>query len=518
MGKTCELSAAIDLIKSGDTIGLSSCGGGLVEPDFVLKGLEKKFVEMGQPGNLTVIHAAGLGDRKERGMNRFAHDGMVKRVIGAHWIWSPKLCQMAMDNKIEAYILPMGVISRLFRETAAGGPGVITHIGLGTFVDPDISGGRINALTKEDLVEKVQIDAKPYLFYKKNRIDVAIIRGSVADEDGNVSCEDEPVDLEVLALAQAAKNSGGVVICQVKRLAANGSLNPRNVTVPGIFTDAIIVDPDQVQTYQGEYNPCFTGRYKATATAIAAMPLSERKIVGRRAAMELKKGMVVNLGFGMPDAVSAVLAEEGCDRDVNLTMEMGVIGGVPAQGDIFGAATNPVAIISQTSQFDFYSGGGLNIAFLGCGQVDRKGNVNVSKVFQYYSGVGGFIDISQGTKKVIFCGTFTVRGLDVKCERNRLRIDHEGGIKKFVNEVDHVSFNGEIALQSDKEVLYVTERTVFKLTQEGLTLIEIAPGVDLEKDVLANMEFRPRISESLKEMDPRIFGECRMGLQLPDKA
>jgi propionate CoA-transferase len=514
MGKIYELSEAIDLIKSTDTIGLSACGGGLVEPDFILKGLEKKFLETGKPENLSVIHTSGLGDRKEKGMSRFAHEGMVKRVIGAHWLWSPKLCQMAMDDKIEAYILPQGVISRLYREIASGGPGLITHIGIGTFVDPDLGGGKINKVTTEELVEKIEIHSKTYLLYKTMPINVAIIRGSVADEDGNVSFEDEPVIMDVLALAQAAKNSGGKVICQVKRLTTKGSLNPWNVIIPAILTDAVVVDPEQIQTYEGEYNPYFTGRFKALPEAIPPMPLSERKIISRRAAMELKKGMTVNLGFGMPDGVSAILAEENCDQDVNLTMEMGVIGGIPAQGAIFGAATNPVAIISQTSQFDFYAGGGLDIAFLGFGQVDQKGNVNVSKVFQYYSGVGGFIDISQGTDKVIFCGTFTVRGLDVGVSKGKqLEIRHEGAIKKIVNKVDHVSFNGDIALKSNKEVYYVTERAVFKLMQDGLTLIEIAPGVDLERDILSNMEFRPKIAKDLKIMDERIFEDKRMGLQ-----
>ena len=515
MGKICELSDALNLIKDGDAIGLSASGGGLLEPEFVLKGLEKKFLETGQPGNLTVVHTTGLGDRKEKGMNRFAHEGMVKRVVGAHWLWSPKLCQMAMDNKIEAYILPQGVISRLYREIASGGPGLITHIGLGTFVDPDLSGGKINKNTTEDLVQKIQIESKSYLFYKTKPIHIAIIRGSIADEDGNVSFEDEPAVLEVLALAQAAKNSGGKVICQVKKLTTTGSLNPWNVIVPGIFTDAIVVDPEQIQTYEGEYNPYFTGRLKAPAEAIAPMPLSERKIISRRAAMELRKGMTVNLGFGMPDGVSAILAEENCDKNVTLTMEMGIVGGIPAQGDIFGAATNPVAIISQNSQFDFYSGGGVDMAFLGFGQVDQYGNVNVSKVFQYYSGVGGFIDISQGSKKIIFCGTFMVRGLNVSVgEEGKLKIQHEGAVRKFVKKVDHVSFNGEIAWKSNKEVFYVTERAVFKLTKEGPMLVEIAPGVDLEKDVLSNMEFRPKISKDLKMMDNKIFKDQRMGLQV----
>lgn len=514
MKKVVTRAEAINLIKSGNTIGLSASGGGLIEPDYILEGLEQAFLEKGQPNKLTVIHTSGLGDREEKGMNRFAHQGMVKRVIGAHWLWSPKLCQMAVDEEIEAYILPQGVISRLYREIAAGGPGVITHIGLGTFVDPDLGGGKINKSTTDELVRKIEIDSEPYLFYKSMPIDVAIIRGSVADEEGNISFQDEPAVLDALALAQAARNSGGKVLCQVKRLAKSKSLDPRSIEIPGILVDAVVVYPDQKQTYQDEFNPYYTGQVKAPLTAIDPMPLSERKVITRRAAMELRKGMVVNLGFGMPDGVATILAEENCDQAVNLTMEMGVIGGIPARGDIFGAAVNPVAIISQTSQFDFYAGGGLDIAFLGCGQVDRYGNVNDSKLGSIFSGVGGFIDISQGSKKVVFCGSLTAGGLKVEVCDGRLHIKQEGRHKKFVEKVSHVSFNGEVALKYGKEILYVTERAVFKLTAEGLTLIEIAPGMDLEKDILAHMEFRPVIAKDLKVMDPRIFQEKPMGLQI----
>lgn len=514
MGKVVERAEAVRLVKNGDTIGLSASGGGLIEPDFILEGLESAFLEKGQPNRLTVVHTSGLGDRKEKGMNRFAHQGMVKRVIGAHWLWSPKMCQMAVDEEIEAYIFPQGVISRLYREIAAGGPGVFTHIGLGTFADPELGGGKINKSTREDLVRKVEIDSKPYLLYKAMPINVAIIRGSVADEEGNISFQDEPAVLDVLALAQAAKNSGGKVICQVKRLAEKGSLNPQSIEVPGILVDAVVVDADQKQTYQDEFNPYYTGQVKAPLTAIEPMPLTERKIITRRAAMELRKGMVVNLGFGMPDGVATILAEENCDQDVHLTMEMGVIGGVPARGDIFGAAVNPVAIISQTSQFDFYAGGGLDIAFLGCGQIDRHGNVNVSKLGSIYSGVGGFIDISQGAKKVVFCGSLTAGGLHVEVCDGKIQIRQEGKHKKFVEQVSHVSFNGNVALDFGKEIYYVTERAVFKLTSEGLALIEIAPGVDLERDVLANMEFKPVIAKDLKVMDARIFEEKPMGLRI----
>jgi propionate CoA-transferase len=505
MQKQTTAAEAAALIDPGDTVLITGSGGGLMDADHVYEGLEERFLNQGTPRDLTLIHATGIGSRDHTGLSRFAHEGLVRRVIGGHWAWSPEMIELALTNKIEAYNLPQGVLSLLTREIAAGRPGLVTPVGLHTFVDPDRDGGKLNDATTEDLVERTTLNGEPVLFYEGPPIDVTILRGTTADEAGNVSVEHEAANLDVVSAAQAATNSGGIVIAQVKRIAKDGTLPPRSVQVPAPLTDAVVVNPEQWQTVDSRYNPSFSGELRTPADAMASLDFGLRKIVARRAAQELPPNTIVNLGFGIADGVANVVAEQDRLDEVTFSIEQGLVGGVPAKGDIFGAAYNPDAIIDATHQFDFYHGGGLDVTVLGMAQIDRHGHVNVSKFGRQLPGCGGFIDISQNTPKVVFCGTFTADGLDVTVSDDGLDIASEGRIPKFVSEVEHVTFNGRYAEEQDQEVLYVTERAVFRLRDGGLTLTEIAPGVDLERDVLAQMAFTPEVSSSLRRMDDSIF-------------
>jgi propionate CoA-transferase len=498
VSKVLSAEQAVELVPPGATVLVDGSGGGVNDPDLLLAALEQRFLATKQPGDLTLVHPAGIGDGRGGGTDRFAHEGMVRRVIGAHWGWSPRLQDMARRELIEAYCLPQGVMSHLLRATAAGGPGVVTQIGLGTFVDPRIDGGRLNARATESLVEVLELHGREWLLYRTLPVDVAIIRASWADPDANLVMDDEGVYAEALSAAQAAKNSGGIVLAQVKGVRER--VDPRHVKVPGVLVDAVAVHPRQRLSLATEFDPTLTGQRRAAADGLEPMQLSVRKVIARRAAAELRDGDVVNLGFGMPDGVASVLSEAGAADRVTFTLEQGQVGGIPATGSDFGLARNQSAIVDAGYQFDWYDGGGLDVAVLSFAQVDRAGNVNVSKFGGRLPGIGGFVNISQGARRVVFVGTFTA--------------GREQELRKFVDAVEQISFSATYARQREQPVTYVTERAVFELSDDGLVLTEIAPGVDLERDVLGQMDFAPRIAGELREMDPRLFADSAYDLTL----
>lgn len=514
MAKFISVTDSVKLIKDGDTVAV---GGfiGAGHPEEITTYIEKSYLEEQLPKDLTLVYAAGQGDSKERGLNHLGHEGLLKRVIGGHWALVPKIQKLASENKVEAYNLPQGVISHLYRDIAAKKPGTITRVGLKTFVDPRIEGGKLNDITKEEIVSVVNILDKDYLLYKAFPIDVTLLRGTYSDENGNISFEKEVAPLDAVAMAQAAKNSGGIVIVQVEAVVNNESLALNNVKLPGILVDYVVVAKDKknhMQTFAEEYNPSFSGGARVLLSSLEQMKLNERKIISRRAAMELRPNCITNLGIGVPEGIAAVGNEEKIGEYMKLTIESGPVGGVPAAGLNFGASLNADSVFEQNVMFDFYDGGGLDIAFLGLAQCDKSGNINVSKFGTKIAGCGGFINITQNAKKVVYCGTFTAGGLKVEVNDSKLNILNEGRSKKFVDKVEQITFSGEYAKEIGQPVIYITERAVFELTEDGVKLIEIAPGVDVKNDILDLMEFKPIIDDNLKVMDSRIFTDSLMGI------
>jgi propionate CoA-transferase len=504
---------AAELVATGDTLLIGGSGAGHSVPDTLIAAIAKRFLAKGEPRDLTTVHPVGLGDRANRGIGHLAHPGLLKRVVCGTLVDSPPVERMAAANAIEAYTLPQGCLSQLTREMAAGRPGLTTHVGLHTFVDPRLGGGRQSEKATEDLVELTTVAGKEYLFFKSFHVDVALVRGTTADEDGNITMEHEAVFGEMISMAQATRRAGGIVIAQVKRMALRGTLPPKQVKIPGMLVDLIVVDPGQTQTFFTAHDPAYAGEIKVPLGNIAALPFSVRKVVARRAALELYSGAICNLGSGISTGIASLAAEENAIDDVVLTNEQGLIGGVPATGNEPGAGRNYQAMVDQPYQFDFYDGGGLDLAFLSFAEVDEACNVNVSRFGDKIVGPGGFINISQNAKTMIFSGTFTAGGLDIGWTDGRTRIGREGAEKKFVGKVQQVTYSGVLAAQNGQRAFYITERAVFRRNEAGrLELIEIAPGIDLERDIFAQMQFRPDVSPVLKEMDFRIFRPEAMGL------
>ena len=504
--KIIPIEDAVALIQDDDVVASSGYGGNGT-PEALLVELERRFLATGRPRNLTLVWAGGQGDAKDRGLNRLGHEGLLKRTIGGHYGLIPRIEKLALENKIEAYNFPEGVITDLYRDIAAHKPGTLTRVGLGTFVDPRLEGGKVNTAAIEDLVDLVSIGGDQALYFKAFPIHVALIRGTTADPDGNVTMERETMRLETLAMAMAARNAGGVVLCQVERAAETNSLDARQVRIPEILIDAVVVAAPEhhMQTYGTAYNPGLSGETRVPlAHEVAPLPLDERKVIARRAAMELMPNSVINLGIGLPDTVGTIAHEERIQDLLTFTVDPGVIGGVPLGGLDFGASLNFSAMIDHPNQFDFIDGGGLDMACLGFAECDRDGNVNASRFSNRIAGCGGFINISQNSKKVVFVGTFTSGGLKVSAGEGKLTILDEGRFAKFVQSVGQVTFSGKIRSHPDQEVLYVTERCVFRLGDGGLELSEIAPGIDVDKDVLARLPFKPGV-RGLKLMDAIIF-------------
>lgn len=508
MRGAARITSAADAVAAIPSSATVAIGGfvGAGHPEALTAALEQRFLASATPRGLTLIYAAGQGDRAHRGLNHLAHAGLLKRAIGGHWNLVPKLGKLALENQIEAYNFPQGVLCVWFREIAARRSGVITKVGLNTFIDPQHGGGRLNARTVEPLVERLTLDGEEWLRYRAFPVTVALIRATSADRRGNLSMEREGIIGEVLPIAQAAKNHGGIVIAQVERV-VDRIADPKSVRVPGALVDYLVVaePPQHAQTFGEPFNEAYVlasaaplgGPERAGGACPAIRPtpipelLAERKIIGRRALMEIRAGDIVNLGIGLPESVTTAAAESGRLHEFTLTVESGPIGGVPASGLSFGCSHYPEAIVDQPSQFDFYDGGGLDVAVLGAAEVDAEGSVNVSAFAGRFVGVGGFVNIAQSARRVVFCCAFRAGGLEVSVRDGLLRIVREGQQAKFVKRVQQVCFHGPSALARGQQVLYVTERAVFELTPSGLALVELAKGADLPHDVLQQMEFAP---------------------------
>ncbi|RDY27351.1 acyl CoA:acetate/3-ketoacid CoA transferase [Lachnotalea glycerini] len=477
----------------------------------ILKAIEKRFLDTGSPNNLTLVHSCGQSDR-DRGIQHFAHEHMLSRIIGGHWGLQPKMMNLIAENKILAYCIPQGQFAQLYRSMAGGEPGKITKVGLGTFIDPRIDGGRMNEITKNapDIVDIVTIDQEEYMRYRPIPLDYVIIRGTYVDELGNLTTDEEAMQLEVFSAVMACKKFGGKVIAQAKYKVISGELHCKRVIVPGVFIDAVVICPnaeeDHRQTHSFSFNPAYCGDIKVPVSSSDKLALTVRKLIGRRALMELSPNDILNVGTGIPnDVIGPIIAEESIADDVTVTVESGIYGGIPMGGVDFGIAKNNFALIRHDDQFDYYNGAGVDVTYMGAGQIDSECNVNATRLGTLPTGAGGFIDITTNAKHVVFCSTFTGKGLSCSFYDQKLHIDQEGSLIKFVNQVNQISYNGKIARLKKQKMHYITERAVFKLCLDGLMLTEIAPGIDLKSQVLDLMEFKPIISPNLKEMHPSLF-------------
>jgi len=501
---------AAELIKDGQSLCIGGGGAGHAVPDKLMEALGKRFTNTSTPRQIRVLHPCGIGENKYRGMNHLAHEGLVETVIGGFWGNAPSMGKLAMDNKIKGYNFPQGVLGHLMRSTAGNEKGLLKKTGLHTFADPRYEGGKVNEITKEDLVELIKINGEEFLFYHTIPVDVAFIRGTSIDKEGNLTMEDEVATFAMLSIAQAAKVNGGIVIAQVKKINQEHA-KPVQVKVPGVLIDYVVKVPDQTMTFITDWEEAFIDRranYKTEELTLTGV----KRVIARRASMELRRKSFVNLGYGIPDGIPIVAREEGILSEITFMIEQGQTDGVIATGLNFGAMYNPAIIVDDPYQFDFFHGGGLDICYLGFAQVDQYGNVNASRFNRHFTGAGGFIDISQNTKKVVFCGAFAAKA-ELTVKENGLKIESPGKFKKFISQVEQITFNGQYAMEKGQEVLYCTERAVFRLVKDGIELIEIAPGIDLEQDIISMMEFKPKISNDLKIINPKVFTKELLGLK-----
>jgi len=517
MSKVVSIDEALDLIQDGAVLASSGFAvAGTAESMF--KALGERYAKTGHPRGLTSVFCASHGNGEGQGYDHLAQDGMIAKIIGGHFGLCPKLQKYIADNKCQAYNFSIGAMTAIFRNAIQGKPGELTKVGLRTFIDPRLEGGRINSVTKEDIVKVVELDGEEYLYYPVPKFDVAILRGTTGDENGNISLEHEASPMEMRTIAMAVKATGGKVIFQVKYAAKGGSMTADQVAIPGSFVDAVVVSPNPFeehrQTKSYYYEPSWSGHTNVPMAAIPPLPLDVRKVMARRSAMELVPNAIVNLGIGVPEGVAVVAAEEGFGDQLTLTCEDGIFGGIPGGGGAFGAGQNADSLFDMRTMFDFYDGGGLDLTVLGLAEINQRGDINVSRFGPKVPGCGGFTNISQNTRRVVFCGSFTAGGLELEIGNGKLTIVKEGKNKKFVKQVQQITYSGEYGASIGQDVIFVTERAVFRLTKEGIMLTEIAPGVDLQKDVLDQMEFTPLISDNLKLMDERIFCEEKMGLTL----
>lgn len=510
--KFITASEAAAMIRDKSTV--ATIGMSLVSSsETILKAIEQSFLTRGTPCGLTLVHSCGQSDR-DRGIQHFAHEGMLRRIIGGHWGLQPKIMELIANNKIEAYCIPQGQFAQLYRSMAGGEPGKITKVGLGTFVDPRMEGGKMNEITRTapDISQIVTIKGEEYMCYNPIPLDYCIIRGTCVDEMGNLTTDEEAMMLEVFPAVLACRKFGGKVIAQAKYKVKSGELHCKRVTVPGIFIDAVVMctDPenDHRQTHSFAFDPAYCGDIKVPEGEFDTVPLNVRKLIGRRALTELAQNDILNIGTGIPnDVIGSIIAEEGIGEDVTMTVESGIYGGIPMGGIDFGIAKNSFALVRHDDQFDYYNGAGVDVTFMGAGQLDPEGNVNATKLGPLPTGAGGFIDITTNAKHVVFCSTFTGKGLRCSFGGRKLHIDQEGSLIKMVNHVDQISYNGKIARAKGQRMHFVTERAVFELREEGIVLTEIAPGTELKAHILDQMEFTPIISPKLKEMDPALFTE-----------
>ncbi len=521
--KVISLEEAAALVPDGAVVTVSSSSG-LGCPDALLAAIGNRFEATGRPRNLTAIHPIAAGDMYGiDGVDHLARPGLLTRVVagslpsGPSRMPSPRIWRMIGDNAVEAYNLPSGILYHMHREAAAHRPGVLSKVGMDTFVDPRLLGGRMNERSTDELVQRVKFDGDEWLYYRAIPVDVAVIRGTTADEKGNISTEHEGAFLGIYDQALAAHNNGGLVLAQVKRVVSEGTLAPQSIRVPGVVVDHVVIAPDQMQTTETPYEPAISGAIRPPESEFTAAPWNPAKPIARRAAMELRRGEAVNLGFGISALVPRILLEENLAGSVTWVIEQGAVGGVPLTDFQFGCAAGADAILSSPDQFTYFQGGGFDRSLLSFLEIDEEGNVNVSRLAarpHITAGVGGFIDITASARHLVFSGYYTAGGLRLRIENGQLHIDREGAVQKLVPRVEHVSFSGRRARKTGQQVTYITERCVLRLTESGLVVTEIAPGIDLERDVLAQTTLALAVSPDIKAMDSRLFDPGPMGLTI----